>query len=165
MVIKVSCRARGGTSSTWLLSGVVWQHWSHSSSLGAKALPSSTFCDVTTSCERSRDERTPILWRSMEKEKSDWPFYWSLWNRRVRPNGKWVFDTILIGFSTSGSCWELCPKANRLGCRWLNWVLYFNKIILAAHRILTFSWKELFYVMKSLGLHWYRCREDASSGP
>ena len=29
-------------------------------------------------------------------------------------NQRWVYDTILIGFSPSGSCWKLCPKANRL---------------------------------------------------
>ena len=45
------------------------------------------------------------------------------------------------------------------------WFIQLIKIILAAHHILSFSCKELFYMMKSLGLHWYRCREDISSDP
>ena len=29
-------------------------------------------------------------------------------------NQRWVYDTILIGFSPSGSCWKICSKANHL---------------------------------------------------
>ena len=29
-------------------------------------------------------------------------------------NQRWVYDIILIDFSLSGSCWEMCPKINRL---------------------------------------------------
>ena len=29
-------------------------------------------------------------------------------------NRRWIDDTILIDFSSSESCWELCPKTNSL---------------------------------------------------
>ena len=74
VVTKVPYRARGGTSPRWLLSSVLWQHWSHSSSWRTKALTPSTFYDATTSCKRSRDEATSILWRSMENKNLIDPF-------------------------------------------------------------------------------------------
>lgn len=27
---------------------------------------------------------------------------------------RWVWDTFVIGFSSSGSCWDLCPKPNHM---------------------------------------------------
>ena len=26
---------------------------------------------------------------------------------------RWIYDTVLIGFSPNESCWKLCPKVNR----------------------------------------------------
>ena len=69
-------------------------------------------------------------------------------------NQRWVYDTILIGFSPSGSCWELCSKANRLMIALIinvyelinnkNYLIFF---ITRLHLLTNF-----YIVMKSLGL-------------
>ena len=72
-------------------------------------------------------------------------------------NRRWVYDTIPIGFSPSGSCWELCHKINRQSID--DWAYYYNCIWII--KLINIIWffhhcvhliLNSYYMMKSLGL-------------
>ena len=99
---------------------------------------------VTSNFRRSTDRRiwpTPSL-KLLESKNS------------MTSNGRWILDTVPIGFSPSGSCWELCSKANRVTIV-LTIIIYElinNKNYLIFFIIRIHLLTNSYVVMKSLGL-------------
>ena len=69
-------------------------------------------------------------------------------------NQIWVYDTILIGFSPSRSCWKLCPQANHLTIVLIIIIyeLINNKNYLIFFIIRLYLLTSSYVVMNSLGL-------------
>ena len=72
------------------------------------------FCTAITLSERSWIEVTSTFRRSTKKKI--WPTHLlklSKLKSLMTTSQRWIFDTVLIGFSPSGSCWKICTKVNR----------------------------------------------------
>ena len=96
----------------------------------------STFCIATIWSCRSWIEMTSNFRRLTERRI--WSIYLlkpSISRSSKIINWRWVYDTILIGFSPSESCWKLYPKVNhQLVDSWANycnciWIIKIINII------------------------------------